>query len=188
MTGKCLIFSAPSGSGKTTIVKQLLKNDLNLEFSVSATSRQPREGEVNGKDYYFLSPDLFTEKIEKGDFIEWEEVYQGTYYGTLKSEIERIWEKGNNVIFDVDVVGGVNLKKIFGREALSVFIQPPSLEVLEQRLKNRATETDESLKKRLSKAAWEMEFAPKFDVVLVNDELEATCAKVLEQVRNFTEK
>lgn len=187
MNGKCLIFSAPSGSGKTTIVRNLLQQNLNLEFSVSATSRNPRPGEVNGKDYYFLMGDLFQEKVEKGEFIEWEEVYEGTCYGTLKHEIERIWEKGNIVLFDVDVVGGLNLKRIFGKEALSVFVQPPSIQELENRLRNRSTETEETLKTRLDKAEYELSFAPQFDVVLVNDNLEQACKEAFDIVSKFAE-
>jgi guanylate kinase len=186
MNGKCLIFSAPSGSGKTTIVRYLLLQSLNLEFSVSATSRKPREGEVNGKDYYFLSADLFREKIDKGEFIEWEEVYEGTFYGTFKNEVERIWEKGNHVIFDVDVAGSLNLKKVFGKDALSIFIQPPSIQELENRLRNRSTENEESLRKRLDKANWELSLAPQFDVVIVNDNLEQACLEATEQVKKFT--
>jgi len=188
MNGKCLIFSAPSGSGKTTIVRNLLQQSLNLEFSVSATSRSPRTGEVNGKDYYFLMGDLFQEKVDKGEFIEWEEVYPGTCYGTLKHEIERIWEKGNIVLFDVDVVGGLNLKRIFGKEALSVFVQPPSIKELEQRLRNRSTETEESLKTRLSKAEYELSFASQFDVILINDDLERACNESFDIVMKFAQE
>lgn len=171
--GKLIIFSAPSGSGKTTLVHHLLsKPELKLAFSVSATSREKRPNEEHGTDYYFLSADEFRNRIDQNDFLEWEEVYTDQYYGTLRSEIDRIHSEGKTVIFDVDVVGGVNLKKEFGADALAVFVQPPSIEELERRLKNRSTESEESLKKRVDKAAEELTFADQFDVVLVNDELE----------------
>jgi guanylate kinase len=169
--GKCVIFCAPSGAGKTTIVKHLLNQFSSLQFSVSACTRSKRENEVNGKDYYFLSVDEFKKRIENNEFIEWEEVYNGNYYGTLKSEIERIWKQGKVVIFDVDVEGGINLKKYFGENALSVFVQPPSVDALEKRLRSRNTESEESLQKRVSKAASELSKANHFDVVLLNDEL-----------------
>ena len=149
MQGKLIIFSAPSGSGKTTIVKHLLSKTYHLGFSVSATSRAIRGNEVHGKDYYFLTPDEFRSKIDNNEFLEWEEVYSGSYYGTLKSEVERLRNAGTNVVFDVDVVGGCNIKKYYGNEALSVFIQPPSIEELEKRLKARSTETDEVIAKRV---------------------------------------
>ncbi len=173
MRGKAIIVSAPSGSGKTTIVKHLLRAGLNLEFSVSACSRKPRMNEVNGRDYYFLSVDEFKAGIERGDFIEWEEVYRNHYYGTLKSELERIWKAGKHIIFDVDVVGGRNLKNIFGGDALAIFVQPPSLGVLEQRLRERSTDSGEKIRDRLAKAAREMAYADRFDAVIVNDRLEA---------------
>lgn len=172
MKGKAIIFSAPSGSGKTTLVKNLLGAGLNLEFSISACSRPPRMNEVNGRDYYFLSVEEFRRSIDQGDFIEWEEVYRNHYYGTLRSELDRIWKAGRHVIFDVDVVGGSNLKKIFGDDALAVFVRPPSMEVLEQRLRDRSTDPEEKLRARLEKASREMEFADKFDVTIVNDRLE----------------
>ncbi len=170
--GKLIIFSAPSGAGKTTIVKHLLDCKFNLEFSISATSREKRHTETYGKDYYFLSEEEFKEKIKNDEFLEWEEVYQGTCYGTLKSEVERIRHKGNNVIFDVDVVGGLNIKKYYGDQALAIFVMPPSVEELKNRLKNRSTETEEKIKTRIAKAEYELGFATQFDVILVNDNLE----------------
>lgn len=173
MAGKALIFSAPSGSGKTTIVKYLLENNTDLGFSISASTRDRRgRTEQDGKDYYFLSPEAFKKKIDNDEFIEWEEVYEGNFYGTLKSEIERLWSEGKNVIFDVDVKGGLSLKKYFGDKALAVFVKVPSLEVLKERLKDRGTESEESLSRRLFKAKFEMSFENKFDIVLVNEERE----------------
>jgi guanylate kinase len=178
MAGKALIFSAPSGSGKTTIVKHLLKNNSDLGFSISASTRDRRgRTEQDGKDYHFLSPEEFKEKIDNDEFIEWEEVYAGNFYGTLKTEIERIWSEGKNVIFDVDVKGGINLKRYFGDRALAVFVKVPSLEVLTNRLKDRATESEESLSRRLFKAKFEMTFQDKFDIVLVNEELDKSLAE-----------
>lgn len=185
--GKVIIFSAPSGAGKTTIVHHLLSTLDSLEFSISATTRPPRPGEQNGKDYYFLSNESFAGKIENGEFLEFEEVYEGVYYGTLKSEIDRIWKGGKAVVFDVDVKGGLNLKKYFGSNALAVFVAPPSLEILEERLRGRKTETAESLKKRLDKAAYEMQFESRFDVTLVNKELHTTFARSEELVISFLE-
>ncbi len=167
-----IIFSAPSGSGKSTIVNYLLERHPELEFSVSATSRAPRGTEQHGEAYYFLTTEEFKQKIAENAFVEYEEVYSGCYYGTLKSEIERISAKGHHVVFDVDVVGGCNLKRIFGEEALSIFIAPPSVEVLRQRLKGRGTDSDEMIEKRVDKAEYEMTFAPKFDKIIVNDCLE----------------
>lgn len=178
MSGKLIIFSAPSGSGKTTIVKQLLKDDkYNLCFSVSATSRQPRHTETHAKDYYFLSPEEFRAKIEEDAFLEWEEVYADKYYGTLKSEVDRLLDEGKNVVFDVDVVGGLNIKKFYGDKALAVFVQPPSVEELEKRLVGRATDSAETIKTRIEKAAFELSFADKFDVLIVNDVLEEAIQK-----------
>ena len=185
MQGKLIIFSAPSGSGKTTIVKHLLSKPYNLGFSVSATSRAIRGNEVHGKDYYFLTPDEFRSKIDNNEFLEWEEVYSGSYYGTLKSEVERLRNAGINVVFDVDVVGGCNIKKYYGNEALSVFIQPPSIEALEKRLKARSTDTDEVIAKRVEKAAYELTFAPQFDVVLINDQLEKALNEAEKLVESF---
>jgi guanylate kinase len=180
MNGKLLIFSAPSGSGKTTIVRELLEKNNNLEFSVSACSRAMRNGETNGKDYHFLTEEEFIAKIDNNEFVEWEEVYPGSYYGTLKTELERIWAKGNHVVFDVDVVGGLNLKKKFGNRALSIFIMPPSIGELKLRLEQRGTETPESLAKRVGKALEEMDYAPHFDKIIVNDNLE----KAIEEAKN----
>jgi guanylate kinase len=182
--GKAIIFSAPSGSGKTTIVKHLLSNNKDLGFSISASTRDRRgRTEVDGKDYYFLSPEDFKKKIDTNEFIEWEEVYAGNFYGTLKSEIERIWREGKNVIFDVDVKGGINLKKYFGDKALAIFVKVPSIEALEIRLKDRGTESDESLSRRLFKAKFEMTFQDKFDVVLINEDLK----KSLEDAQRLYE-
>lgn len=185
MKGKAIIFSAPSGSGKTTIVRHLLKQDLNLEFSVSACSRKPRGNEVHGKDYYFFSVEEFRKGIEKGDFIEWEEVYKDHFYGTLTSELERIWKAGKHVIFDVDVVGGKNLKTIFKEKALAVFVQPPSIEVLGQRLRDRSTDSEEKIIDRLAKASREMEYSKNFDRIIVNDRLEDTLTEAKQVVLNF---
>ncbi|MDY0199994.1 MAG: guanylate kinase [Bacteroidales bacterium] len=185
MKGKLLIFSAPSGSGKTTIVRSLLKNLNKLEFSISACSRGKRECEVHGHDYYFLSPDEFKAKIDGNEFVEWEEVYPGSYYGTLKSELERIWAKGNHVVFDVDVKGGVNLKKQFGNRALSVFIMPPSINELQQRLEKRNTETPESLTKRIGRATEEMTYAKQFDKIIVNDKLNEAITEAKRVVEEF---
>lgn len=172
MKGKLIIFSAPSGAGKTTIVRHLLEKGFDLEFSISATSREARHTETHGKDYYFLSPEDFAKKVENDEFLEWEEVYKGTSYGTLKSEVERIRNNGKNVIFDVDVIGGLNIKKYFGDEALAVFVQPPSVEELRKRLTARSTESDDKIAMRVAKAEHELSFAPQFDVIIVNDDLE----------------
>ncbi len=184
-SGKCIIVCAPSGAGKTTIVKHLLQTFPELCFSVSATSREARPAEADGRDYYFISADKFRKGIDSGDFLEWEEVYAGQFYGTLKKEIERIWDDKKHVIFDVDVVGGVNLKSHFGEKALSIFVRPPSLTVLEQRLRNRRTESNDQLKRRLDKASYEMTFADKFDRVLVNDDLNRAGSEAVEWVRKF---
>ena len=186
--GKCIIFSAPSGAGKTTIVHYLLKESLGLEFSVSACSREPRKNEINGKDYYFLGLEGFKDQIDKEAFIEWEEVYTNNFYGTLKSEIERIWANGKSVIFDVDVIGGLNLKRIFGEQALSVFVKPPSYEVLEKRLRNRSTETEDKIQQRMKKANDEFSYAPEFDIILINDNLDEACNKAKEMVSEFLSK
>ena len=183
--GKVIIFSAPSGSGKSTIVNYLLAKDLGLEFSVSATCRAPRGEEKHGKEYYFFPTDEFKKRIEAKDFLEWEEVYPGCFYGTLKSELERIWKAGHAVVFDVDVVGGVNIKKIFGDQALSVFIKAPSVEVLRQRLIGRGTDSMEKIEQRVAKAEYEMTFADKFDVVIVNDNLDTALVEAEEAVRDF---
>lgn len=184
--GKAIIFSAPSGSGKTTIVQHLIKNNPDLGFSISACTRDRRgRHEVHGKHYYFLSPEEFREKIDNDEFIEWEEVYAGNFYGTLKSEIERVWAEGKNVIFDVDVKGGLNLKKYFGDKALAVFVKVPSIDVLKQRLKKRATESEDALSARLFKANFEMGFADKFDVILVNEDLDKSLAEAQRLYHEF---
>lgn len=185
MTGKAIIFSAPSGSGKTTLVRHLLNLPLGLEFSVSACSRDKRANEKHGVDYYFLGVEGFKEKIAENAFIEWEEVYENQFYGTLKSEIERIWEAGNHVIFDVDVIGGLNLKKAFGNKALAVFVKAPSVDELENRLRMRQSETEESIQKRLNKAKKEMSFEPQFDVTMVNDNLKDAMKQAEKMVSEF---
>jgi guanylate kinase len=183
--GKCIIFSAPSGAGKTTIVRHLLAKGYDLQFSVSAASRNKREIETQGKDYYFLSVEEFKAKIAQNDFLEWEEVYKNNFYGTLKSEIKRIWSEKKHVIFDVDVQGGINLKKIFGDKALSIFVMPPSVDSLASRLEKRNTETPESLKRRVDKSKEEMEFSKDFDTILVNDNLEEAFAEAETLLDNF---
>jgi guanylate kinase len=186
MAGKAIIFSAPSGSGKTTIVKHLLENNADLGFSISASTRDRRgRTEKNGKDYYFLSPSEFKNKIDANEFIEWEEVYEGNFYGTLKSEIDRIWASGKNVVFDVDVKGGINLKKYFGDKALAIFVKVPSLEILTERLNDRGTESKESLSRRLFKAEFEMSFQDKFDTVLLNENLEKSLAEAQKLYDEF---
>lgn len=187
--GKAIIFSAPSGSGKTTIVKHLLNVNPKLGFSISACTRDRRgRNEVNGKDYFFLTPQEFKEKIDNDEFIEWEEVYAGNFYGTMKSEIERIWSEGGHVIFDVDVKGGLNLKKYFGEKALAVFVKVPSLEVLKSRLTDRNTESEDSLSRRVFKAQFEMGFEDQFDVTLVNEDLDQSLIKAEQLVNDFIER
>jgi guanylate kinase len=185
MDGRVVIFSAPSGAGKTTIVKELLNQQFGLEFSISACSRPKRENEVDGKDYYFLSIEDFEQKIQNDEFLEWEEVYKDQFYGTLRSEVDRIWAKGKDVIFDVDVVGGVNIKNIFGDKALAVFVMPPSIDVLKARLLGRSTEDESSLKKRLEKAEFEMTCADNFDVQIINDELDVAIDKAKATLFSF---
>jgi len=185
MQGKLIIFSAPSGAGKTTIVRHLLNKDLNLEFSISATSRGKRHTETDGKDYYFLTPDEFRKKIDNNEFLEWEEVYVGTYYGTLKSEVDRIRAKGQNVIFDVDVVGGCNIKKFYGNEALAVFVRPPSVTELRNRLILRSTDTPEVIEKRVAKAEYELTFSDQFDVIVVNEDIEKAFEESEMCIREF---
>ena len=209
--GKAILFSAPSGCGKTTIIKELMESSgqwpvasgqcatqdggsplttdhcplsTKLAFSISATSRAPRGEEQNGKDYYFLSHDEFKARVAKDEFLEWEEVYSGTCYGTLKSEIERIWQAGKVIVFDVDVNGGRNIKKYFGKDALSIFVMPPSVEVLEQRLRSRGTDSEEAIVKRLARSAEELKQAPQFDVTIVNDDLQ----RAVEETRQVIEK
>ncbi len=186
MPGKLLIFSAPSGSGKTTIVQHLLKAIPSIGFSISATTRAPRgEKEVDGKDYYFLSQQDFENRIANDEFAEWEEVYHGTYYGTLKAEIERLWSAGKNVIFDVDVIGGLNLKKVYGEKALAVYVDIPDFDHLEQRLRFRNTETEDKIEQRLDKAKTEREFRNQFDTILLNAKLEETLVKAEELAGSF---
>jgi guanylate kinase len=185
--GKLIVFSAPSGAGKTTLVKYLMEQIPSLSFSVSAASRKPRKNEVDGKDYYFLTVDEFKKKIEEQAFVEWEEVYKDHFYGTLISEVERIRNEGLHVVFDVDVKGGVNIKKQFGKDALAVFIEPPSIEALEQRLQNRATDSKKDISIRVAKAKEELAFAPYFDVIIVNDDLNIAKKEVLKVVTEFIE-
>lgn len=187
-SGKCVIFSAPSGAGKTTIVHRLLNEINSLSFSVSACSRVPRSNEKNGIDYYFLSIEEFKNKIEAKDFIEWEEVYKDNFYGTLRSEIERIWNNNKVVIFDVDVVGGLNLKKYFGDKALAIFVKPPSMEVLENRLRSRKTESEDKIQVRINKASIEMERAGEFDYVLLNNDLDRAVGEIKDEVLHFIEE
>ncbi len=182
---KLIIFSAPSGAGKTSIVRALMKQIPSLEFSVTATTRAKREYEVEGKDYYFITSDEFKQKIKNNEFVEWEEVYENQFYGTLVSEVERILAAGKNIIFDVDVKGGMNIKKKYGDRALAIFVQPPSLEALKTRLINRHTEDEESLRKRLRKASSELQYAPFFDVVVLNDELDRAVKEAKKYVVDF---
>ena len=187
--GKLLIFSAPSGSGKTTLVNHLMSQIPNLAFSVSATTRAPRGEEQNGVEYYFMSLEEFKQRVENDEFLEWEEVYPGRCYGTLKAVVAKMQDEGKHVAFDVDVVGGTNIKKFYGDEALSVFIQAPSIEVLRERLVNRQTDSMEEIEKRLAKAQWEMDFAQgKFDITIINDDLETAKRDILEAVTNFIEE
>lgn len=186
--GKLVIFSAPSGSGKTTIVRRLLSHFPQFEFSISATSRQPRGSEQHGVDYYFLTQEEFAEAVREERFVEWEEVYAGTCYGTLRSEMERIWAKGNVIVFDVDVLGGINLKRIFGEDACSIFVQPPSIEELERRLRGRATDSEEVIAKRVAKAEFELSKAPEFDHVVVNDDLDTAVNETIDIINAFLDK
>ncbi|NBW28671.1 MAG: guanylate kinase [Flavobacteriaceae bacterium] len=184
--GKLIVFSAPSGSGKTTIVKYLLgKDDLNLEFSISAASRKPRGEEVNGKDYYFISIEEFKKHIKNQDFIEWEEVYRDNFYGTLKSEVERIWALGKNVIFDIDVAGGLRIKNKFPEQTLAVFVKPPSIDELKIRLKKRSTESDDKINMRIAKASVELATAPQFDKIIKNYDLDFAKVEAYELVKAF---
>jgi len=185
VNGKFIIVSAPSGAGKTSVVKRLMEAGLGLEFSVSAASRQPRAGETDGKDYYFITAEEFRKKIRTDELLEWQEVYKDQYYGTLKSEVERIWNKGNHILFDVDVQGGMNLKKMNPDISLSIFIMPPSLTELEKRLRLRSTESEESLKKRIDKAGLEISFAKEFDRIVVNDILEDAVEQTIRAVTEF---
>src|SRR5690606_39483697 len=188
-SGKAIIVSAPSGSGKTTIVKHLIQNNPNLGFSISACTRDKRgREEQNGKDYYFLSPEEFKNKIDQDAFVEWEEVYEGNFYGTLKEEIQRIWDEGKAVIFDVDVKGGLHLKEYCGDNALAIFVKVPSLDILTNRLRDRGTESEESLSRRLYKAKFEMSFEEQFDVSLVNDDIEKSFLEAEALVNGFLNK
>ena len=183
--GKLIVISAPSGSGKTSIVSYLLKNMETLSFSISACSREKRENEIEGKDYHFLGIEGFKRSIKEDSFLEWEEVYKNQFYGTLKSEVERIWSEGKTVIFDVDVVGGLNIKKQYPKECLSIFVMPPSVEVLAERLIGRGSESDESLQKRLYKAEEEISQNQEFDTVILNDDLSIACEETQEVITNF---
>ena len=190
--GKAILFSAPSGCGKTTIINELMGSGpserldpSNLTFSISATTRAPRGEEVDGRDYYFLSREAFMQRVGRDEFLEWEEVYSGTCYGTLKSEIERIWNEGKVIVFDVDVNGGRNIKKYFGSDALSIFVMPPSVEVLEQRLRSRGTDSEEAIVKRLARSAEELKQAPAFDVTIVNDDLQRAVAETRKKIEEF---
>ncbi|MBF6596883.1 MAG: guanylate kinase [Fermentimonas sp.] len=182
---KLIIISAPSGAGKSTLVRYLLSQDLNIRFSISATSRKPRGEEKDGIEYYFLPPDQFRSQIENNEFLEYEEVYPDRFYGTLKSEVDRIIAEGSNVIFDVDCIGGLNIKKIYGDKALSIFIMPPSLEVLRERLEKRGTDSPKVIEGRLAKAEYEISFAPQFDVTICNDDYDRTRTEILKIVTDF---
>ena len=188
MAGKLIIFSAPSGSGKSTIINYLLTQNLNLTFSISATSRAPCGTEQNGVEYFFLTPEEFKQRIANNEFLEYEEVYKDRFYGTLKAQVAKQLAAGQNVIFDVDVVGGCNIKKFYGDRALSVFIQPPSLEELRKRLTGRGTDAPEVIESRLAKATFELSYAEKFDVVIVNDNLEKAQAEALKTIRDFIQQ
>ena len=188
MEGKLIIFSAPSGSGKSSIIQYILQHELPMQFSVSATSRAPRGTEQHGVDYHFFSPNEFRAHIDAGNFLEYEEVYKDKFYGTLKSEVERITQAGHNVIFDVDVVGGCNIKKNYGDRALSIFIQPPSIEDLRRRLEKRNTDAPDVIEKRLEKAEYELSFAAKFDMVIINDDLKTAQEEALEAVKDFIQQ
>jgi guanylate kinase len=185
MSGKMIVISAPSGSGKTTIVKQILASNLNIAFSVSACSRAPRQGETNGKDYYFLSPERFRQKIAGGEFIEWEEVYPGNYYGTLRSEVDRIWSRGQHVIFDVDVMGGLNIKRQYGTKCLAIFIKAPSVVELERRLRLRGTDDQPTISQRVEKAAFETTFAQQFDATVINKDLVVAVEETRRLILDF---
>lgn len=183
--GKIIVLSAPSGTGKSSIIKKLLEYpELNLGFSISATSRAPRGSEQHGVEYYFITHDEFKRKADAGDFVEWEEVYPGTCYGTLKSEVQRVTEAGQNLIMDIDVKGGINVKKCFGDQAITIFILPPSKEELERRLRGRGTDAEDVIQKRLSKADFELSFAPQFDIRIVNDDLDRAVGEVISIIQN----
>ena len=183
--GKLIVFAAPSGSGKTSIVKFLLAQEIPLKFSVSATTRRMRVNEKEGVDYFFLTTEQFTEKISNDEFLEWEEVYTGAYYGTLKSEVDKLLASGENVLLDIDVLGALNIKKIYANQALALFIKPPSVEALVERLRNRGTESEESLKRRIDKATYELSFEPEFDITIINNDLEEAQNDAKQIVLNF---
>ncbi|MDR2039701.1 MAG: guanylate kinase [Bacteroidales bacterium] len=185
--GKLIIFSAPSGAGKTTLVKHVLEHRLPLAFSISACTRSMRPGEVNGRDYYFMTVPEFQKHIENDDFVEWEEVYEGSYYGTLNSEVNRIWSEGKHVLFDVDVKGGLALKKKFGEKALAIFVEPPSVEELERRLVARSTDSEEKIRQRVAKAEYELTFAPQFDCIIINDDLKKAQEEAVAAIQKFIE-
>jgi len=185
--GKLIVFSAPSGSGKTTIVHHLLEQkNLNLDFSISATSREKRGQELNGKDYYFISLEAFKKHIDQDDFVEWEEVYSNNFYGTLKSEVQRIWSEGKHAIFDIDVIGGLRIKEKFPEKTLAVFVKTPTIEIMEKRLRSRQTDSEEKIQERLAKAQKEMSYAKEFDIILVNDDLDTAKKEAEELVLKFT--
>lgn len=187
--GKLIVFSAPSGSGKTTIVRHLLGiEELNLEFSISAASREPRGAEINGTDYYFISTEVFKKHIKAEDFLEWEEVYRDNFYGTLKTEVERIWAKGKNVIFDIDVAGGLRIKSKFPEKTLAVFVKPPSIDELKIRLKKRSTESEDKINMRIAKASVELATAPQFDVIIKNYDLDTAKEEAYQLVKNFVKE
>ncbi|MBD5370798.1 MAG: guanylate kinase [Bacteroides sp.] len=189
MNGKVIILSAPSGTGKSTIISRIIGDpELRLGFSISATSRQPRGNERDGREYYFITSDEFSARVAKGDFVEWEEVYPGTCYGTLRSEVERVTDDGHNLIMDIDVKGGVNVKKAYGDNAISIFILPPSLDELENRLRGRATDPEDRILKRLAKARYELGFAPQYDCRVVNDDIDRAASEVACIIRNFISK
>ena len=185
---KAILFSAPSGCGKTTIIRELMQYFDCFDFSISATSRAPRGEERNGVDYYFLTADEFRQRVAAGDFLEWEEVYQGTCYGTLKSEVQRIWDSGRAIVFDVDVNGGRNIKRYFGDAALSIFVMPPSIEVLEQRLRSRGTDSEEAIQRRLGRSAEELKQASQFDITIINDDLQRAVQEAREVIDQFLRK
>jgi guanylate kinase len=185
-SGKLIVFSAPSGSGKTTIVRHLLEQpELNLEFSISATSRERRGLEIDGKDYHFITAEAFKDSIDKDEFVEWEEVYHNNFYGTLKSEVERIWKQGKHAIFDIDVIGGLRIKRKFPEQTLAVFVQPPSIEEMEKRLRNRKTDSEEKIIERVQKAERELQYAKDFDQILINDDLNKAKEEGYKMVKNF---
>lgn len=187
-SGKLVIFSAPSGAGKTTVVKALLNMGMHLVFSISATTRLPRKDEKNGREYHFMSKEIFFNHVKNNDFIEYEEVYEGIYYGTLKQQVDEMLQKGIHVVFDIDVVGGINIKSVYGEQALAIFIMPPDLDELERRLIKRGTETPEEITKRLGKATWELKLANKFDKIVVNDKMGETIRKVESVIKMFIQE